>query len=1655
MAIASWVMWGGRSLRSNRPLRRARQDTEDYCFELDLTKGFKENLTECLFNVCQVDGVSSSKKLASLNAIVKLINESNTFEYGFSKDELFCCLRVGLVHKATQVRAATLRAVRYFLQKEQDVIVLNRLQYPYFIARSVDVNIRNEVERLQALRLVRKILLLAPKQFSFALARSIICITSGGMEEKDRASRVFLAIVCELGVLNPYVFINCGGVSALARASTTGLSPAISEASIGVLLRLLGDPETRSDISLLCLAAPYCELESIGLDSTKEDWDQRFAASKYALLSVLRSYSGLLHFCHPHENSGLKAIADILYVEQLQVRGAVLELLYELLGLPLPEWTDEPDVALAAIDPNRVRSSWKLSENFVAAEGRTILPSLMSHCPNITEIHQALLINILLECGIHKALAKTIISSDTFISVRAAVLLGAILHLAHSLLPSELCDLTPPLPILLEQASLGCHQALAAVAILSRMHSMMRRRPTPASLFMDRLLQGGNWLRLSSSRVLRRQTTVRTWLKRDSLLDKLLRESQVLSAKDAHSWDWFTIRSIIRSRDDTFRTLQDTEHRTFIKRLIKFFKPTSNQFSRIDLATCARMARDATLAGCDLINFLLESQEPDATRFLHELLIDIAEQIMAIRIAETAHDALLSPRLVTTTCCQKYFLFLGQLSHSPHGTLVLRNFNFLDKLLDLAIATKHDCYVKLVVSSLDYSREGPNRRVFSKIIQDATLESTRMYATQFLRILFRTRVNDVRFWAFGLLLQRLNDESRMVALTALEALHEACEEPEFIEVMMRKSEDKYLNNWDEWLNHLGDRGHLLKIRLYSLRSAFSTMPAVSEELERWIRPGGQAERYAGLIECEIHDSLTRRQRDENGCYLRRMSGTPHSPKDVYIPPHLIGQLVQHDLGLQLLLRRNILQRFSRVVQRFRIESGGSQGKDNYGFRDDGKEDRRSDIEGSNRLETIIDSEGENTTLEVKGTPQKNDHIFEMRRKLSQDDSIRTTPEKSSRNDNDREEYMHGLDARILKVKSALWALGHAGTSNLGVEQLISLNIIELMTTMAESCPHYSVRATAMYALSLISTTRAGAEILAAHGWPCVRHSRAEHWPVVQPISGSFTLNRSPSPVPMQRNQRSLSDSKSELPESVAALRRQRNRSESAAADLEPPKRYPLPNRAETPSPLSSVQKLSQQDAEGYAKLKSLQKHRRPSFSHSSLEQISDGRLSLQSLSECDSNRSLLTDPTFELSASPKHATTKQRKVSTTQEEGDDTRPRYRGISLPIKLSVIFPEATPTDVMLEKINRVRPSQELRAAQSASTSDSSILQDELFRTPTRTLRDDAKQNDSGSDYVSTNPMILEEFAKANDGDNEGAAVPEASTNNSNFDSNNRLAVPNSRQQNNSISDIDEESCSEYEQPSDHSRLCLVCFRERSASGDICTVEHDFRRTIDKNRRDVLKHAQRLSNPVYYRQSRQYLLRLRQQYPEVFQDACVYSEVAARLANNTYRLQARRFLQELFLDSSFPLLYEEPLTILKSVVDASEQNQASGVKKSPASSEDSLPHHLVVEATVETKVNGKTIGKLDEKNVESLADMPLELLQADVMRLDEGDACGIDEKNSNSDSSDSTEGKFTYNKTQLRTTDEMIISEILKPEERLKSKATDKIPKSGGIKTAFSLE
>ncbi|KAK0085804.1 hypothetical protein PV326_005791 [Microctonus aethiopoides] len=1518
MAISSWMIWG-RSARTSRPLRN-RNDHENSCIQFDLSKGLQNNITEALTNVCQRQGVPCGTKLAYLNAVTRLFSEDETGEYGYSTGDILCCLRVGLVHEATQIRAAVLRAVRHLLKKQEDVVAVNKLHYPYFIARSMDINLKNDMERLQALRLVRRILALAPNHFSPVLARSLASLTNGGIEEKDRSFRVFLGTMCELGVLNSRLFISCGGVNAITRSVMSDLSSAMVEVVVGVLLRLLASPETRDSVSLLSFAAPYCEIHSSVNDRSRETRDTRFTASKQALISVLRSYSGIMNFCHPNNNSGVKAIADILYVDQLEVRGAVLELLYELLGLPLPIWTDEPDVALAAVDPSRQRESWKLSEGFVAAEGRSILPSLGSRSSNITELHLALLVYILLECGLHRALAEIIIASDTFISVRAAVLLGALLHLAHSLLPPDVCDLTPPLPNLLEHASIGSHQALAAVTILSRMHVMMSRRPSPSSLFLDRILQADTWL--NTSQPSRPKQSSKSWLRRESAAAPLLKDAQVLSSKDALAWNWPVIRSILRSRDDSMHILYDSDHRSFIKRLVRYFKPSSNTYSRIELSTNAKLARESTLAGCDLVNCLLETHEPEGTRLLNEFIGDIAEQITAITTMPSAHDCLFSPRHMTTTCCQKYFLFLGQLSHSAKGTVILKAFNLLEKFEDLAIATNHDCYVKLIISTLDYSRDGPNRKVLTKVISLSTSEQTRIYTTQFLCLILRSKMDDVCHWALKLIIERLTDESKQVALIALEILHEACEEREYLKAFFQYiGQNRQL---DEGLQHLGDRGYLLIIRLYALSCSFAKLPSPVDELEKWIKPGGFAEHYVGIIEGDIHDSLTRRQRGENGHYLRRSTNMTVLPRDVFVPPHLMGQLVQHESGIQLLIKRNVLQRFARIIHRFNVdfttidtESISKVTKNVRSFLDDthfmSEESGTEDVvDTTSRLQTIIDAEVMETT-ECR-TPRKAESFVEIRRKLSVDDSQRTTPEKNYYRDDSDQQLDY--DDRLIKVKSALWALGHVGTSAAGVELLKNLGIIEIITSMAESCQHYSIRATAMYALSIMSTTRAGADVLSIFNWSCVRHRRGDHWPVVPPRHPYAT----PSPLPTQKHHRSLSDGKPELLELLP--RRSRNRSESAATDIAA-KHYAFPERGETPSPVSSIQRLSQQDAEGYARLRSLQRHRRPSYSHSSLEMYSsDGRLSLQSLSEIESSRSWTADNI--LSGTP--------PLPPPPQEDDSSESCYIGICLPRKLSTIFPNS-------------------------------------FQTYSTLV----------TDYLSTETDL-------------------------------------------SLSITDEENDSDCENDG-HNNICLICYKDKNN-------QYNAINEADKKiRKEILRHTQRLSNPVWYRHSRQTLLRLRQRYPEKFQDICIFSEVAGRLGTGTYRLPARRFLQELFLDSPFDSLYVEPMNILKMPVGTEEnpvQNPITGLSSDP---------FAVGVSPTKRKINGRVTIPESESEFPIGVISPLQK-QSQIMntRIKSSESPEISEKLS----------------------DEKIIAEILKPAERLRiSKSSDKLLKIKNKNTAISLD
>lgn len=122
--------------------------------------------------------------------------------YSWLHNEPAYSLRIALLHDSTQVRSGGLRAIRHVLRNEDDIVQLNKLLIPFLIARSLDLMLKNDVERIEAMKLIRKILLLSPTNFHVALARSLVALANGVVEEKDRMLRICLATLCELGRLS-------------------------------------------------------------------------------------------------------------------------------------------------------------------------------------------------------------------------------------------------------------------------------------------------------------------------------------------------------------------------------------------------------------------------------------------------------------------------------------------------------------------------------------------------------------------------------------------------------------------------------------------------------------------------------------------------------------------------------------------------------------------------------------------------------------------------------------------------------------------------------------------------------------------------------------------------------------------------------------------------------------------------------------------------------------------------------------------------------------------------------------------------------------------------------------------------------------------------------------------------------------------------------------------------------------------------------------------------------------------------------------------------------------------------------------------------------------------------------------------------------------
>ncbi|XP_009981061.1 PREDICTED: rapamycin-insensitive companion of mTOR [Tauraco erythrolophus] len=872
-------------------------------------------MREILQNVAKLQGVSNMRKLGHLNNFTKLLCNAGHAEekLGFTYDSIIICLRLALLNEAKEVRAAGLRALRYLIRDSSILQKVLKLKVDYLIARCIDIQQSNEVERTQALRLVRKMITVNASLFPSSITNSLIAVGNDGLQERDRMVRACIAIICELALQNPEVVALRGGLSTILKNVIDCQLSRINEALITTVLHLINHPKTRqyvrADVELERILAPYTDFHYRHNPDTaegqlKEDREARFLASKMGIVAAFRSWAGIISLCKPG-NSGIQSLIGVLCIPNMEIRRGLLEVLYDIFRLPLPVIAEEFIEALLSVDPSRFQDCWRLSDGFVAAEAKTILPHRARSRPDLMDNYLALVLSAFITNGLLEGLVEVITSSDDHVSVRATILLGELLHMANTILPHSHSHHLHCLPTLMNMAASfdimkeKRLRASAALNCLKRFHEMKKRGPKPYSLHLDHIIQ-----KAISTHQKRDQYRVQKdiFILKDTeeALVMNLRDSQVLNHKENLDWNWNLIGTILKWPNVNLRNYKDEQLHRFVRRLLYFYKPSSKLYANLDLDYAK--AKQLTVVGCQFTEFLLESEE-DGQGYLEELVKDIVHWLNSSSGMKPERS--LQNNGLLNTLSQHYFLFFGTLSCHPHGVKMLEKCNLFQCLLNLCSLKNQDHLLKLTVSSLDYSRDGLARVILSKILTAAT-DSCRLYATKHLRVLLRANVEFFSNWGIELLVTQLHDKNKTISSEALDILDEACEDKANLHALIQMKPA---------LSHLGDKGLLLLLRFLSIPKGFSYLNErgyVTKQMEKWQKEYNL--KYVELIEEQLNEALTTYRKPVDGDnYVRRSNQRLQRPH-VYLPVHLYGQLVHHKTGCHLLESQSIVTDLSYTVR---------------------------------------------------------------------------------------------------------------------------------------------------------------------------------------------------------------------------------------------------------------------------------------------------------------------------------------------------------------------------------------------------------------------------------------------------------------------------------------------------------------------------------------------------------------------------------------------------------------------------------------------------------------------------------------------------------------------------------------------------------------------
>jgi len=825
-------------------------------------------------------GLQDSKDVDRKNEFLcHLIEESKKVEFcdqNFVVDFLRA-LRLLIVDSEQAIRSQALRTARYLTTNEQIIKSMLMLNMDLFISRALERDSKFLWERMQALKLIRQFMKLAPHLIPRSVVQSLVSIAE---HPKDDFGRISLDAIRELVLINPEVVSSCNGIRTIVDAILDTSGQEIAGSLTLTLLFLIDQDSTRRclrpSLDIAKLLSVFTDTET----SNSPEKEARRAAAHKALVTMMRSWTGIL--CLTSDKNGLRSLIQLLGLPP-SVKGS--------------SWAKEAIFDILIEIMQAVRSE----DLFV--RGNRNLWKIMG--PNLLHSYIVIVLLAFMDCGLVQILTKLGMSKDPEFSGVATNLLTEILRLSSGLLPRSICAQLNSLPSVVQQcAEFGGDiqkrvRALTMITGLggadetvlgfsspismeqhgfrSRRHlSMpsMSRHDRNESRFglgtqwIERIVFGSDHEEPEASASghpgKSRMARVNSEAVDDEIeLQAMLKKSQVLATKEYRNWDFNLCLTLLRGKLTTQNGLVLTLKTKFIKRLLSFMKPSKDFFA--DLSWELNNMVHIKVA-CQLVRVMLNHAEGREYSFFNELISDILKTLASEAdraVVLNAPDSELAKSKSKSSSAgaraptkvfhrekcngrlsREYFSILGILSANKHGQQILDNNGlYFQNLKDLAMVPSTHM-APLLANNLSHTHNLSRELLqYWLINSDSQL---RLIIISKLRTILRSlnhmgQDDRTASWAIGLLVQQQRSEKE-VALCALSVLEEAGQKQSYLRVLVAMKPD---------FSIVGSAANNLQISFLATAEGFSYLNSigwVEQQLKLWRADGGGNQRYVETLE---------------------------------------------------------------------------------------------------------------------------------------------------------------------------------------------------------------------------------------------------------------------------------------------------------------------------------------------------------------------------------------------------------------------------------------------------------------------------------------------------------------------------------------------------------------------------------------------------------------------------------------------------------------------------------------------------------------------------------------------------------------------------------------------------------------------------------------